>query len=86
MPVRFSDKLKRVMQFLHGLQRGEIAEILRQHGFDEAELDKAWRLIRAAVMDELPPAPLTPLLPRKEFKELDAWENKWFPIVRATLD
>jgi hypothetical protein len=85
MPMRFTDKIDRVTHFMLGLRNPNIAERLARHGFKQADLDEGWELTKKAVGDRVD----IPGYEKPEpglLEKLDAWENLWFPIVRATLE
>ncbi|MCA9632606.1 MAG: hypothetical protein KC766_33365 [Myxococcales bacterium] len=78
-----SDKAQRVLTFLQGLSNPKAILALRGAGFGEPDLDEGWRLLR-----ELRPVDFEPLPERESprtLEELDAWENHWFPVAKATL-
>ncbi len=83
--LTIGQKATRVLGFLMGLRNRRVAMILAAHGFGEADLKEGWR--RMAALTEgrldgaLPPADADPTL----LANLDAWENKWFPILNASL-
>jgi hypothetical protein len=83
---RFSpiDKAQRVLLLLLGIEHAEVAVALTAHGFGECDREEGWRLLRNlkdASLDKRPTAsrPLPHLV-------LDAWENRWFPVIQATLE
>jgi hypothetical protein len=84
MPVKLGQKVDRVVRFLMGASESRIAASLVRHGFSQKELDEGWRLLRAVAGERLNMAPLPPKDP-EALDGLDAWENKWYPIVEATL-
>jgi hypothetical protein len=78
-----SQKSQRTFAFLYGLRDGRVVARLATHGFTEADRDEGWALLRAVAQTEATDDATdagTPLL-----AQLDAWENRWFPIARATL-
>ncbi len=78
-----SDKARRVLTFLQGLSQPKALRALKGAGFAPADLDEGWRLLRALrpVDFEAPPEREAP----RTLEQLDAWENHWFPIAKATL-
>lgn len=82
--LSLTQKTTRVLRFLLGLRQPQIAGLLVAHGFGDNDLEEGWRMLREAVGARLdratPPAP-----PPVKTKQLDQFENKWFPIAAATL-
>jgi hypothetical protein len=82
--LSIGDKAARVLRLLLGLRNQRIASAMALYGLREEDIDEGWRLLqglRSAKMD------LVPLGPNdaKVIDEIDAWENRWFPIADATL-
>lgn len=78
-------KAHRVLDFLVGLGHKGARRALAEHGLTAADLDEGWKRLRALSevaleVDVEPDPPGEPLLPA-----LDAWENKWFPIIDVVL-
>lgn len=84
MALRLGGKVDRVIRFLMGVNQPRIAGTLVAHGFSQKDLDEGWQRLRAVAGERInaPPAPPRDLA---AIEWLDAWENKWFPIVDATL-
>ncbi|MEM1414505.1 MAG: hypothetical protein AAGH15_06380 [Myxococcota bacterium] len=83
--LTIGQKANRVLKFLLGMRHPRISGAMREHGFDQRELDVGWALLReltANRLDQPPPNRDTP----NALKDLDGWENRWFPIVRASLE
>ncbi|MEO0326233.1 MAG: hypothetical protein AAF447_25015 [Myxococcota bacterium] len=78
------DKADRVLKFLLSMNNAHVSRALVQHGFTERDADEGWNRLRALSDGRLDRA-----LPRvaspEELGRLDQWENRWFPIARATL-
>jgi hypothetical protein len=85
--LSLSAKQSRVLQLLVGLSRNARARrALIAHGLTEAEYEEGWRLLRASATPIFDVAQLpAPNLDPGKLSALDAWENKWFPVIRATL-
>lgn len=81
--MTIGQKASRVVQLILALRNRRIAAKLVQHGFTKDELERGWTLVTALTRGRLVAAddPDDPKL----LVELDAWENKWFPIVSAAL-
>ena len=75
---------ERVVRFLLGLSDGRVARVLVEYGLSQQDLDEGWRRLQAAVGATLEVTPETRDLTEIE-RRLDAWENRWFPIAKATV-
>jgi hypothetical protein len=80
-------KSERVLRFLRGLSRPRVsAALAAAHGFSQAHWDEGWELLRAATGRRLTRAlPVADSGAAAIVDELDAWENRWFPLAQATL-
>lgn len=78
-----TDKCIRTLLFLLGLRNRRIREALAQHGFDAKELAHGWHLLSQMSAGE-PDYGAAPSSSRI-LRELDAWENRWFPIIDVVL-
>lgn len=81
-----SGKAARVLELLGGIATVRRARrALRAHGFKDEDFEEGWRLLRAATgsrfLGSAGAGDADPAL----IAELDAWENKWFPIAQASL-
>lgn len=82
MGARIAEKAQRVFELLVGLGDPRAQRALAGHGFTEAELDEGWaRLIALSKVPSLPGE--SPVAAR--LAELDAWENRWYPIIEVVL-
>ncbi|MEM1416277.1 MAG: hypothetical protein AAGH15_15320 [Myxococcota bacterium] len=77
-------KADRVLRFLLSLQSTRITGPLIRYGFQAEDLEEGWARLRALAIVRLDRVPPSEGLPAA-VGELDAWENRWFPIVKATL-
>lgn len=84
--ARLTDRqrLQRAVELLAGVGHPEARKALQARGLSTQELEEGYRLLRAAIetfhaADEHAEPPDTVAL-------LDAWENRWLPIVRAALE
>lgn len=82
---RLPEKAQRMLQFLLALKKKAIAGTLKKHGFSQADLTKGWALFQAAVGDTLSEGG-PPLPDPNDLALLDDWENRWYPIIHATLE
>jgi hypothetical protein len=78
-----SQKAQRVLRFLMGLQTQRIAQALADYGFNDAELDEGWQLLRDATTDRLGVAPRE--VDASVLLRLDEWENRWLVVGEAGL-
>lgn len=82
--LTIGQKSERVLRFLRGLSEPRVAAALLPYGFSQADWDEGWQLLREAAGNRLavstPPPPDPTVL-----EQLDAWENRWFPVVGASL-
>lgn len=82
MALTVGQKSIRVLVFLRGLNRPEVLEALRTHGFSQRELLKGWRLLYRSTEHKL--ARRKPY--HHTMRPLSAWEGRWLPIARAALE
>lgn len=82
----FIDKVHRVIAFVYGLADPDVARELIAAGFTEADLEEAWRLLREVrpVRFDLPEREDDVVL-SQVLQALDAWENRWVPVIDASL-
>ena len=85
MALSFSEKTTRMLRLLLGTRYPAVLAALQRGGFTRADLDEGWALLRVLGVAEYyqvhEPEPQPDVV-----AELDAWENRWYPIVRATLE
>jgi hypothetical protein len=67
-----------------GLRAPRVGAAMAAYGFTNEDLDEGWKLLRAVSGVKLDAAgkPAS----ADTIANLDAWENKWFPIAAATLE
>lgn len=75
----------RVLVFLMGLRNEDVARMLRASGMTAEDVDDGWARLQALTRGRLDfvAAPTEP--DPKLLMLLDTWENRWFPVVSATL-
>ncbi len=83
--LSFNEKTSRVLRLLIGTRHPEVLAALQRRGFTAADLDEGWALLRALGVADYYEVE-APEAERDPWTELDAWENRWYPIVRATLE
>lgn len=76
-------KSQRALQFMLGVRNRRARRALAAHGFREEDFDDGWDRLKAITKSRLndEPVEIDPTLVR----DLDEWENRWFPIVDAVL-
>ena len=81
--MTIGDKARRIVTFLHGLGNPRAASVLAAFGFTEKDLAEGWELLKnmRAVRLKRGPAIANP----HTLRDLDEWENRWFPVVKASL-
>ncbi|WP_169927600.1 hypothetical protein [Labilithrix luteola] len=83
MPL--GDKAARVLKLMMGMRSPRIASAMAAYGFKDSDLQEGWALLHAVGRVKLD-ANGTPATDTSTLTELDAWENRWFPIASATLE
>ena len=76
-------KAGRVLLFLLGLRVPAVATALSRFGFTAEDLQEGWDLLTRLThgrLEAAPPADTTLVA------EIDAWENTWLPVAKATLE
>ena len=84
MALPVGEKAARVMKMLMGMRNPRIASAMAAYGFTEADLQEGWTLLNAVGRVKLDAH--TPAADTSTLQKLDEWENRWFPIVAATLE
>ncbi len=82
--LTIGQKADRVLKLLMGLRNPRVAEALRQYGFQHKDLEEGWQRLKALTDNRLSaraPVKQDPSL----LAQLDAWENRWFPVAQASL-
>jgi hypothetical protein len=84
MGYRLGDRTTRVIRFMFGLNDPRVLATLAGYGFTEADRDEGWSLLYAIGQGGPPVVPIEgPNV--SVLVQIDAWENRWFPIVDASL-
>ena len=80
--LTLTDKSLRVLQFLQSLSLRRVGSAMAAIGFEDADLDEGWTLLRqvrsARFSKQVEVDP-------NHVHQLDAWENRWFPVASASL-
>ena len=84
MSLTIGQKCVRVLYLLRGLGNPRAVGPLIPYGFSAEVRKEGWTLLMAASDTRLAGSPHRPPDPGT-FARLDEWENRWFPIARATL-
>lgn len=83
--LTIGQKAVRVLGFLLGLRNRRVARVLAAHGLTEADVADGWARLAALTKGRLgAPASAADADPALVAK-LDLFENKWFPILSASL-
>ncbi|WP_434045172.1 MULTISPECIES: hypothetical protein [Sorangium] len=83
--LTIGQKAERVLLLLMGLRKNKVAAALVAHGFSDDDLSEGWRLLQRVTRTRLGFVATAAATDTGLINELDAWENKWFPIASATL-
>ncbi len=82
--LSLGDKATRVLRLLLGLRNQRIASAMALYGLRQEYIDEGWRLLQGLKSVKMDTPPFGPN-DAKVIEELDAWENRWFPVADATL-
>jgi hypothetical protein len=85
MKLSVGQKVQRVVKFLIALRNARIAAALGQYGFRQVDLDEGWKLFVGVARTKLDAPPEVVEVDPDALLALDEWENKWFPVAKATL-
>lgn len=90
MSLSLTEQLERTLAFLTHARNPFVMTVLGTRGFEQRDLDEGWDLFSTAAGAKLRYTSMSgdPLAPDERAKliaDLDAWENRWFPVVNATL-
>ncbi|XXT20419.1 hypothetical protein WME94_02460 [Sorangium sp. So ce429] len=83
--LTIGQKAERVLLLLMGLRKNKVAAALVAHGFSDDDLSEGWRLLQRVTRTRLGFVATAAATDTGLINEIDAWENKWFPIASATL-
>ncbi|XXX77665.1 hypothetical protein WMF30_02655 [Sorangium sp. So ce134] len=83
--LTIGQKAERVLLLLMGLRKNKVAAALVAHGFSDDDLAEGWRLLQRVTRTRLGFVATAAATDTGLINEIDAWENKWFPIASATL-
>ncbi|CAN90431.1 hypothetical protein predicted by Glimmer/Critica [Sorangium cellulosum So ce56] len=83
--LTIGQKAERVLLLLLGLRKNKVAAALVAHGFSDDDLAEGWRLLQRVTRTRLGFVATAAAADTGLINEIDAWENKWFPIASATL-
>jgi hypothetical protein len=82
--LTIGQKAIRVLKLLMGLRNARVASALAGHGFTKADLDEGWERLSGLTRKRL--GVRIQIRDPQLIEALDAFENKWFPIVRLSLE
>ena len=80
--MSFAEKSERVARFLIGLRDKAVVAQLRRFKFTDKDLKEGWALLQAA---GVAPTGGTTSDSENLIRQIDEFENLWFPVVSATL-
>lgn len=80
-----AQKAERVLRFLLGTRHPAACAALTARGFGEKDLDEGWGLLRRVSKWRFDLSPSVQCAEPSAMKELDRWENSWFPVISASL-
>lgn len=81
--VSFGQKATKVLAFLLGLQQKRALASMQVYGFGPSDVEEGWRLLRALSTYRF--GAKSGAISPKVVEAVDAWENRWFEIVDASL-
>ncbi len=84
MGISLGEKAHRALKLLLGLRNPRVAAAMAAYGLTGADIQEGWTLLQALGRGKLGLLPLQPS-DVTTLQELDAWENRWFPIAQASL-
>ena len=67
-----------------GMRNSRVAASMAAYGFTDADLQEGWKLLRGVSREKL--NGFVAAADSGLLENLDAWENRWFPIASATLE
>ncbi len=80
-----AQKAERILAFLLGMRNLKAIEPMMLHGFDQADIDEGWRLLRGMASYPFEQAKQPEAVSVDYVAMVDAWENHWFQIIEACL-
>jgi len=83
--LTIGQKAVRTLAFLMGLRNRQVAVALAAHGFTQEDIDEGFQRLAALTNGRLDVVPIPTTADPTQVRSLDLWENRWFPIVNATL-
>lgn len=82
--LTIGQQCNRLFSFLMGMRDPSIARLMAEYGFDKEVLDEGWDRFRDVAGGRLAARPIGSLNAAL-IQDIDAWENRWFPICSAVL-
>lgn len=81
--LSLTEKSLRMLQFLQSLSLRRISSAMAALGFEDADLEEGWGLLRQVRTPHFAKlgAPVDP----NRVHQIDAWENRWFPVAAASI-
>ncbi len=81
--LSIGQKADRMLKLLMGLSNRRALAALQARGFETADLDEGWTLLKRVANVQFYDRPAG--TPAGAVELVDAWENQWFPVIDATL-
>jgi hypothetical protein len=82
MAPTLTEKAQRVVRFLIGMRHPVVHTAMEAYGFTKKDADEGMQLISALTVVR---GGMTPVAIASTTRDLDAWENRWFPIAQAAM-
>ncbi len=83
--LTLGQKAERVLRMLMGLGNARVATAMNTYGMVNADIEEGWTLLRAVTTvrgSRMPEVSASPTV----VANVDAWENRWYPVISATLE
>jgi hypothetical protein len=81
--LTLGQKAERLLKLLMGLNNRQARAALQAHGFRQEDLDEGWGLLERVALVRFDA--LSPSASPSVVEDVDAWENRWFAVIDATL-
>ena len=81
--LTIGQKAERLLKLLLGLGNRRALSALQERGFRDTDMAEGWALLRSTALIRFDA--VRPEASPSAVLEVDAWENRWFPVIDATL-
>lgn len=85
MALTAGQKAQRVLSFLMGFRSQAAVAAMKPFGFKVEDVEEGWTLLRATGLVAVSQVSGDPI-DNSFVLALDGWENRWFPVAKATLE